>query len=95
VGSGNRQLIPNLIIKLWPASPYPKLKATGITDKAGKELADIVKTLSDAQAIKPDAMLRVFAPSVLNGLKATRRLHASESVGAQGMGPDVTGAACA
>lgn len=37
---------------------YPKVRVTGINDKAGKELAEVVKILSDAGAIKPDDRLQ-------------------------------------
>ena len=38
-------------------SVYPKLTHSGISDKAGKELADVVKALIDSKAIIPDDQL--------------------------------------
>jgi hypothetical protein len=60
-GVWNRKLIPDLIkLNYGPQPAYPKLKATGINDKAGKELADVVKTLVDSQALKPDTPMEEF-----------------------------------
>jgi ADP-ribosyltransferase exoenzyme len=60
-GVWNRKLIPELIkLNFGPQSAYPKLKATGINDKAGKELAEIIKSLTDAQVVKADAKLEEF-----------------------------------
>lgn len=60
-GVWNRKLIPDLIkLNFGPQEAYPKLKATGINDKAGKELAEILKSLCDSQNIKPDTKLEEF-----------------------------------
>lgn len=60
-GVWNRVLIPNLIkLNFGEQVGYPKLKATGINDKAGKELADILKLFIDSKAIKPDDKLEDF-----------------------------------
>lgn len=60
-GGVNRKLIPDLVkLNFGPQAGYPKLKVSGISDKAGKELADVVRTLTDAQAIKPDMPLEEF-----------------------------------
>ncbi len=60
-GVWNRKLIPDLIkLNFGPQVAYPKLRATGIDDKAGKELAEVVKILTDSQAIKPDMPLEEF-----------------------------------
>lgn len=57
----NRKLIPELVkLNFGPQEAYPKIKVTGINDKAGKELADTINTLVSAQAIKPDAKLEDF-----------------------------------
>lgn len=57
----NRKVIPDLIkLNFGQRAGYPKLKVTGISDKAGKELADILKSLIDAQAIKPDDNLEDY-----------------------------------
>lgn len=51
----NHTLIPNLIkMKYGPQDAYPVLKITGISDKAGKELADSLKALAEGQFIQPD-----------------------------------------
>ena len=60
-GVWNRKLIPDLVkLNYGPQSSYPKLKASGINDKAGKELAEILASLTTAQAIKPDMKLEEF-----------------------------------
>jgi hypothetical protein len=57
----NRKLIPELCkMNFGQLDGYPKLKVTGISDKAGKELADIVKILTDAKTIKPDMPLEEY-----------------------------------
>lgn len=54
----NRSLIPNLIkLNFGPQDYYPTLVCTGITDKPGKELAEIVKLLADGHVITPDSDL--------------------------------------
>ena len=61
-GVWNRKLIPELIkLNYGPQEAYPKLRATGINDKAGKELAEIMKSLIDGKTIKPDDKLEEFA----------------------------------
>lgn len=60
-GGINRNLIPNLIrLNFGDQDGYPKLKVTGISDKAGTELANVVKTLIDAGAVKADEPLEDF-----------------------------------
>lgn len=57
----NRQLIPNLIkLNFGDQRGYPKLKCTGISDKAGKEFAETIKFLTDARALDPDMPLKEF-----------------------------------
>ena len=57
-GVFNRKLIPHLInLNYGPQAAYPKLKCTGIDDKAGKELAEIIGVFIDKKAIKPDDKL--------------------------------------
>lgn len=54
----NRKLAPDLIkLNFGPQECYPKLKVSGINDKAGKELSEIVKSLIDGKVIKPDDKL--------------------------------------
>jgi len=51
----NKDLIPELIkMNFGPRDKYPKLHFSGISDKAGKELADILSTLTTAQILTPD-----------------------------------------
>lgn len=60
-GVWNRVLIPNLVKKNFgEQQAYPKLKATGINDKAGKELAEIISALTGASVIKADDKLEDF-----------------------------------
>lgn len=57
-GVWNRKLIPEKIKQNFgPQQAYPKLKATGINDKAGKELSEIIRTFIDSGAIKADGPL--------------------------------------
>lgn len=57
----NRQLIPSLIrMKYGPQRAYPSLQVSGINDKAGKELAEILATGIDKKIIKPDDELDSF-----------------------------------
>jgi len=54
----NQKVIPDLIrTNFGPQDEYPQLVATGITDKAGQELASSIKALIDGRAIKPDDVL--------------------------------------
>lgn len=57
----NRKTIPNLIkLNYGPQRKYPKLKCTGISDKAGKELADILGIFVDKKIVQADAPLEDF-----------------------------------
>lgn len=57
----NRQLIPNLIkMNRGDRKGYPKMKVTGISDKAGKEFAETLKFLTDSRMINPDTPLKDF-----------------------------------
>lgn len=54
-GPINARLIPRIIeINRGKRSAYPTLKASGIDDKAGKELAEVVQILTGAKVIVPD-----------------------------------------
>jgi phage gp29-like protein len=54
----NQKVIPDLVrVNFGPQDSYPQLVATGITDKAGQELASSIKALIDGRAIKPDDVL--------------------------------------
>lgn len=60
-GALNRKLIPDLIkMNFGEQAEYPKIKCSGINDKAGKELAEIVSSLIGSNAIKPDDKLEDF-----------------------------------
>lgn len=51
----NHYTIPALIkMNFGPQLKYPKLKCTGLSDKAGAELATALKDLAQAQVIRPD-----------------------------------------
>ena len=50
----NQNVIPEMImLNRGPRMTYPKLKVSGISDKAGKELAEIYKVLAEVRAITP------------------------------------------
>lgn len=54
----NQSIIKDLILLNYGPQPgYPTLKASGISDKAGKELAEVVKLLTESKAIIPDDRL--------------------------------------
>jgi len=56
----NRKLIPDLIkLNFGPQGRYPKLKASGISDKAGKELGELIKILVDGRCLIPDETLEL------------------------------------
>ncbi len=51
----NDQIIPELInLNFGPQADYPKMKCSGISDKVGKELAEILKSFVDSKIIIPD-----------------------------------------
>lgn len=51
----NRGMIKSLVKLNFGEQPgYPKMKVSGITDKAGKELAETIKNLTDSRALDPD-----------------------------------------
>ena len=51
----NKQIIPELIeLNFGKQAAYPQLKFSGISDKAGKELAEVLKSLGDGKWIEPD-----------------------------------------
>ena len=54
-GPINQDLIPALVkMNRGPREVYPKLKHSGISDKAGKELSDILKQLGDGKWLTPE-----------------------------------------
>ncbi len=60
-GVWNRKLIPSLVkLNFGEQMAYPKLKASGISDKAGKELADILTALLGSKGITADSKLEDF-----------------------------------
>ena len=51
----NKNLIPGLVkMNFGPRDKYPTIQFNGISDKAGKEMADILGILTSAQIITPD-----------------------------------------
>lgn len=55
VSALNHKLIPDLIkMKFGPQAAYPRLQITGIQDRGGKEFAESMKLLAEAQVIQPD-----------------------------------------
>lgn len=70
-GVWNRKLIPNLIkLNFGEQTSYPKLKATGINDKAGKELAEVLTALLGNNAVKADDKLEEYLRKVYSLPKA-------------------------
>lgn len=70
-GVFNRKLIPHLInLNYGPQLAYPKLKCSGIDDKAGKELAEVLGIFSDKKLIKPDMKLEEYLRSLYRMPKA-------------------------
>lgn len=60
-GVFNRKTIPDLIkLNYGEQAAYPQMKCTGINDKAGKELADIIKQFVDSKVWKADDKLEEF-----------------------------------
>lgn len=89
-GVANRKLIPTMVkLNYGEQQAYPKLKATGINDKAGKELAEILKTLADSQTIKPDDKLDEFVRKQYKLPKADpSTAREVKAVGALGVDPN-------
>jgi hypothetical protein len=57
----NRQIIPPLVdVKFGERDSYPELKVSGINDKAGKELAEIITMLTSAGIIEANDRLEAF-----------------------------------
>ncbi len=82
----NERLIPQLIdLNFGPQEAYPKLTVSGISDKAGKELAESLKALSDGKYIEPDdeleEQLRRRFGLTKKSAKGARKADASEEAG--------------
>lgn len=57
-GPINQKLIPHIIeMNFGKRGEYPKLVHSGVSDKAGKELAEVMKLLIESKVIVPDARL--------------------------------------
>jgi SPP1 gp7 family putative phage head morphogenesis protein len=57
----NNQVIPPLVrAKYGDQDAYPKLRVSGINDKAGKELSEIIVALSGAKAIQASTRLQRY-----------------------------------
>lgn len=55
----NRSLIPNLVkLNYGEQAAYPTMKVTGISDKAGKDLAETIKFLTDSRVLDPDKPIK-------------------------------------
>jgi hypothetical protein len=85
----NKTVIKRAIdLKFGPQAKYPKLKASGIDDKAGLEFAQLMKAFADAQYITPDDILeehlrkRVGVPKM--SLKGQRAVKAVGAAGVDG-----------
>lgn len=51
----NKKLIPELVrMNYGPQDAYPRMKFSGISDKAGKELSELLKNYVGANVIQPD-----------------------------------------
>lgn len=60
-GQLNRKLIPDLVkMNFGEQEAYPEIKCTGINDKAGKELAEVVSSLVGSKTLTPDMKLEEF-----------------------------------
>ncbi len=85
-GAMNRKLIPDLVkLNYGERAQYPKMKVTGINDKAGKEFAEIVTSLVEKNVIKADEPLDDFVRKQYGLPKAdptTARSQVSTSVNA-------------
>ena len=69
----NLRLIPELVkANRGERAAYPKLKHSGVSDKAGKELADVVKLLVDSRIVVADDQLESNMRSRYNLPKATK-----------------------
>lgn len=54
----NQQLIPKLVrLNFGEQQEYPRLRCAGITDKPGRELSEVLRTLAQAKVITPDDKL--------------------------------------
>jgi hypothetical protein len=70
-GTFNRKIIPATVKQNYgPLPQYPKMCISGINDKAGKELAEIVLSLTNATALRPDDKLEDFLRMQYNLPKA-------------------------
>lgn len=57
----NDVVIPRMIqLNRGPRAYYPKLKVSGISDRAGKELAEVLKILFDSKVVTPDDELEKY-----------------------------------
>jgi len=47
-------------LNFGPQKEYPKIKCSGIRDKAGKELSEVIKMMTESKVIIPDARLEEY-----------------------------------
>lgn len=84
------QLIKKLVdAKFGPRDFYPKIKATGINDKAGKEIAEIIKIYIDTGVIEPSDRLEAHI-SALHKLPPPDRKNENEDDEEEEEGEDET-----
>lgn len=86
----NRVVIPGLIrMNHGEQESYPKLKCSGISDKAGKELAETLKALAESKYLTPDDRLeghlrkRLDLPEM--SLEGQRKVTAPAPMFAEGL----------
>jgi hypothetical protein len=85
----NQIIIPRMIkMNFGPQLVYPKLKVSGIDDKAGEELSRMLKEMADSQYITPDDQLeehlrkRMGLPKMSKiGQRAVKAVGAAGSAG--------------
>lgn len=67
----NRKLVPQLIrYNMGDQADLPKLKCSGINDKAGKEIAEIAQILTNSGVVKADMKLEEFMRQLYKWPKA-------------------------
>ncbi len=90
-GVFNRKLIKDLIdLNYGPQDEYPVLKCTGINDKAGQELADIITKMISSNVIKSDDKLDAFVRKQYK-LPAADEATAREKIPSGAPGPELPG----
>ncbi len=91
--SFNKHVIPRMIeLNRGPRAGYPRLKVSGISDKAGEELANILDKLTGKKIITPDDMLEAHMRKRLGlpemSLEGQRDASPPQPFGQPGMDPN-------